>query len=249
MIKNTILLFIFSCLCLHSFGQKFSIGIGFNKQYHRMRYLKDELPHQEVNKQFLVSPSLYLACKLNKRFFLAFDISYLKYSTTIKTNFNFNNPNDTSANIATLNYEKTPILFSKLSYKIYKTKNDIKFFVSAGCSFSYQKKNDSYSGYLRTADSSISGSDYNLRPSYMHANFLIGLQINLPLSDRMSINFSLNNVFGGKNYLFEQKYSLYDHSNTNRRLEYGLFGGFAYFDFKLAYNFNNKAKKAKAMPK
>ncbi len=221
-------------------------SLKYRSQYHRMRYITEDLPHQEVNKQLVISPTLYLACKLNKKFYLAFDLTYLKYNRAIQTHINFNNPDDSTARITTVNYEKTPMLCGKLNYKLYKNKKDMKFFVSTGFTLAYQKRNNIYSGTVTTKDSSITGTDYNLRPSYLLIHYLIGLQVNLPLSDVMSINFSLNNVFGGEDYLFKQQYTLHDATNTRKQLEYGLFGGFAYFDFKLVYNFTNKKKKAEA---
>ncbi len=246
MSKKILLSLLVLCLAFNADAQKFSVGVGFNRQYHRMRYMTEDLPHKEVNKQLVISPTLYLGCKLNKKFYLAFDLTYLKYNRSIETNINFNHPDDTTASITTLNYEKTPMLCGKINYKLYKNKKDVKFFVSTGFALAYQKRNDAYNGTVTTRDSGITGTDYNLRPSYLQIHYLLGLQVNLPLSDMMSINFSVNNVFGGKNYLFKQQYTLHDAANTRKQLEYGLFGGFAYFDFKLVYNFTNKKKKAEA---
>lgn len=246
--KTVLCVICFLCIYNRSDAQKFSVGLGFNRQYHRMRYMTEDLPHQEVNKQLVISPTLYLACKLNKKFYLAFDLTYLKYNRAIQTNINFHQPDTKADNITTVNFEKTPLLFSKLSYKLYKNKKDMKFFVSTGCALSYHSKGDEYKGTVLSSDSSIVGTDYNLRPSYLHLNYLIGLQMNLPLSDVMSINCSVNNIFGGNHYLFRQTYNLSDVNGNRKQLDYGLFGGFAYFDFKLVYNFTNKKKKDAKQP-
>ncbi len=232
--KRKIFFLLLSLFFAKSSIAQFTFGFGMNFQNHRTKVLIEELSIEEVDKSYPVIPGVFIAQRLKKiPFELSLDITYIRYAKSHKTNINPTNPNIYDE-ITTGSFERVPVLIPKVNYQFYKYKK-IKLDANIGATYSFQFIDQTLLSEGKTADNNYTFTFVGSQPTYSRANFLIGLQTTFEISSKLAFRINAFNVFGGKQYLFKDRYEVTDMNGKKKVLEYGIFGGFSCIDFKLAF--------------
>jgi len=231
----TFLFFIAIIFQVYTMNGNTSFGIGTNTQWHRIRITESGLSFKEVQKRAYISPTIYFATKINPRFEISLDISYIRFKKTCQTNINYLKP--TSGDEITSGiYCRFPMITPKINYQLMK-KNRFSVDLNLGATYSFQVTGLTMTIDYLSIDSTVKCKYIGDSPTNLIFNPLIGLQTKFTLSKHVNLRLNVCNVFGGKKYIVRDQYIATDKNGNTRKLDYGLYGGYSCVDLKLVYTY------------